>query len=335
VRIAALRSLFRRIVIVSLPLPAATVAVGCGSATGLQSIGDGAGGFAGADMGSGGGAGSTFKPCMPMGCGAVCKPWDYSFGPPGGTISAMQCQAICGQPTITPCVFGSGDAGEVLVACQFGCLTGRRPAGLAEVPPQEQGLGAYFAEIAALEAASVDAFEILARELRHHGAPDSLIRAARRAARDEVRHARMVGALARRCGFTPRSPRIAPQPLKSLEAMAIENAVEGCVRETYGALLATYQARAATSSALRETFSRIAKDETRHATLAWRVAAWLDGRLDREARARVEAARRAAAERIVRSARAELRSDWFDWVGLPGSCVAAQMAGQLRASLWV
>jgi hypothetical protein len=144
----------------------------------------------------------------------------------------------------------------------------------------------------------------------------------------------MVGALARRCGFEPRSFRVEPQPVKSLEAIAIENAVEGCVRETFGALLATYQAEAATSPIVRETFSRIAKDETRHAALAWRVADWLDARLSGEARARVEAARRAAAEEIVGSARAESRHDWFDWVGLPGSAVAGQMARQMRTALW-
>jgi hypothetical protein len=185
-----------------------------------------------------------------------------------------------------------------------------------------------------LEAASVDAFRVLARELRHHGAPKSLVRAAERAARDEIGHARAAGALARRWGVMPRAPRVEPRPVRSLEAIAIENAVEGCVRETFGALLATHQARAAASPRLRETFSRIAKDETRHAALAWRVAQWLDGRLDGEARARVRAARRAAAEGLVRSARAESHRDWCEWIGLPGAGVAERMADQMRASLW-
>jgi hypothetical protein len=215
------------------------------------------------------------------------------------------------------------------------CVTGRRPAGFAEASePVREGFGGYLAELAFLEAASVDAFRVLARELRHHRAPSSLVRAAERAALDEVRHARMMGTLARRCGVTPRTPRIGPRPIRSLEAIAIENAAEGCVRETFGALLASHQARAATSPRVRETFSRIAQDETRHAALAWRVASWLDARLDRDARMRVRTARRNAAEQLVRSARAEARHDWAARAGLPSPCGAAQMAERLGDALW-
>jgi hypothetical protein len=321
----------------SAPLPLALAGLACGSATGIDGVGDGAGGFAGSDPGSGGGGGggSITKPCMASGCGSVCKPWNYSFGPPGGTITMAQCQSICGQLPLTPCTFGLGATGEILVACQYGCLTGRRPAGLVDTSRAErETLGDYFAEIAFLEAASVDAFRVLARELRHHKAPDSLVRAARRAASDEVRHARMATTLARRAGVTPRAPRIEPRSVRTLEAIAIENAAEGCVRETFGALLATHQARAATSADLRRTFARIAKDETRHAALAWRVARWLDGRLDRGARLRVRAARRVAAERLVRAARAESRQPWSDSVGLPGSRLAVKMADGMHAALW-
>jgi hypothetical protein len=58
------------------------------------------------------------------------------------------------------------------------------------------------AEAAWLEAASVDAFRVLRLELRAHSAPRRLLRAASRAARDERRHARAAGALARRFDVT-------------------------------------------------------------------------------------------------------------------------------------
>src|SRR5215208_6791664 len=47
-----------------------------------------------------------------------------------------------------------------------------------------------------LEASSVEAFERLAAELSRYGAPRSLIREARRSARDEVRHALIMRRLA-------------------------------------------------------------------------------------------------------------------------------------------
>jgi hypothetical protein len=61
---------------------------------------------------------------------------------------------------------------------------------------------------------------------------------------------------------------------RSLEQLAVENAVEGCVRETYGALLATWQARAAAEPRVRAMMAAVAVDETRHAQLAWDLDAW-------------------------------------------------------------
>src|SRR6185295_13862649 len=125
---------------------------------------------------------------------------------------------------------GQGD--NLHVTCQFNCGVGRRPPGLEE-PKASAGLGAYFSAMAQLEAASVDAFRILRRELSGHRLPRKLDRAMRRAARDEVRHARRIRALGRRFGGAYVPPAIERRPARSLEAIAIDNAVEGCVRETY------------------------------------------------------------------------------------------------------
>ncbi|MCY1008004.1 hypothetical protein OV079_21085 [Nannocystis pusilla] len=77
-----------------------------------------------------------------------------------------------------------------------------------------------------------------------------------------------------------------PTAVRSLEALARENAVEGCVRETFGALVARYQASVAADEPLRRLFAAIAEDELDHAALAWDVATWLNGQLDEAARAR-------------------------------------------------
>lgn len=130
---------------------------------------------------------------------------------------------------------------QFLVLCNatYGATCGRRPAGFLDCPSPGSGPGAYFATLARLEAASVPAFLALRRELRAHRAPAPLLRAAARAAADEVRHARAMTALARRFGarvFNPPPP--PPAPPRPLLDVAAENAREGCVRETYGAALA-------------------------------------------------------------------------------------------------
>jgi hypothetical protein len=146
-----------------------------------------------------------------------------------------------------------------------------------------------------LEAASVDAFLRLRDELAAHGARPALVREASLAARDEVRHARAVAKLAARYGAAPpERRRVERLAVRDLESVALENAVEGCVRETYGALVATWQGRAARDAAVARAMRRIARDETRHAALAWAVARWAEPRLSRAGRRRVVEARRSA-----------------------------------------
>ncbi len=191
------------------------------------------------------------------------------------------------------------------------CAVGRRPEGYS---PSARGasLGDYLAMAAELEASSVPAFLRLARELRAHGAPRELVSRAVKAARDEVRHARVTRRLAERFGGAPRLPRIGQLPVRSLEAIAEENAREGCVRETFGALVASVQALRATDAGIRAAMEAIAADETEHAELAWDVAAWLETQLD--------GAARDAARRAKRSAYASL----VDFVNATASTRAAE-----------
>jgi hypothetical protein len=199
---------------------------------------------------------------------------------------------------------------------------------------ETRGLGRYFAQLSELEAASVDAFLILGRDLRAHGAPKRLVKATGRAARDEVRHARATRALARRSGGKPQPLPRARAPRRSLEAIAYENAVEGCVRETFGALLATRQADAATDPLVRAAMKRISRDETRHAALSWQVQRWLETRLDAEARARVARARNAAALELLEAVRTETTPGFAERIGLPAAPLAYQLATELASALW-
>ncbi len=191
----------------------------------------------------------------------------------------------------------------VTVACGLCPGVGRRPSGLRASSRSERArtqLGAYFARASRLEAASVFAFERLERELRAYRAPARLVLAARRAALDEVRHARVTAGLARRFGGVAKAPRARALGIRRLELVARENAVEGCVRETFGALVATWQAASARDEGIRSTMARIATDETRHAALAWAVAEWAEGQLGPAARGRIARARKAAVGMLTR-----------------------------------
>lgn len=144
-----------------------------------------------------------------------------------------------------------------------------------------------------------------------------MIQAAHAATADERRHADTIGRLAARRGTAPPAVHVNRGPIRDIEAVPRENAVEGCVRETYGALLACRQAR----------------DETRHAALAWAVDRWSQALLAPAARRRVREARHEAIERLMGARLATLPRDGRAQAGLPGEEEEARMAGALGARL--
>ena len=264
-----------------------------------------------------------------------------------GEVTFETCVAVCeqerGSVEVEVCELVSYDP-EYTEAYLFECAgikldtfcTGRRPAGLASVGGGAGGdsVGGWLAEAAHLEAASVPAFEQLAQQLRALGAPFALVAEARRAARDEIEHARVMGAWARAHGCEPAAVRLRAVAEPDLEALARDNAVEGCVRETWGALLAWVQAGHAEDLELRATLARIARDETRHAELARSIAAWLEPRLSAEARARVRAARDAAVQELRRGAGLGLAEDVRTRLGLPDRELAMGLLDRLQPRLW-
>lgn len=216
------------------------------------------------------------------------------------------------------------------------CVIGRRPDGLCaeDAPHAPTVLGQHFASVARLEAASVPAFLILRAELAAHGAPRSLLRSCERAARDEVRHTRITRRLARRFGGKPAPARIEPRPLRALSAVARENEVEGCVRETFGALVGQWQAERAADAAIRAAMIGIAADELRHAALSWRVRGWAHHDLGRTSRAQLREEQR----RAVRALREELQQEppalLVRAAGLPRAAEALALADRMERELW-
>ncbi len=191
-------------------------------------------------------------------------------------------------------------SGTVKVHCASFPCEGRRTDGVEEPRALDRpGLGAYFAACTYLEAASVHAFARLRTELDAHGAPKSLLDLAWRAERDEIRHTMLVGELARRFGGELEAPGAPTGGVRDLFDIALENAVEGCVRETFGAALACFRAQRAQDASVRAVMQSIARDECEHADLAFRIAAWAEPLLTEDERAAIRTAMRAATEELI------------------------------------
>lgn len=260
-------------------------------------------------------------------------PSDPALFSPGGSVWANvlheDCAAICGSNVDSCNIVRSVDSGTArhFTQCNssYSCpkvgptvVDGRRPAELAlcEISG-ESDVGAFFAEVMQLEAASIDAFAILAAELAAHGAPADLVTAAERAGRDEVRHARMAETLMRRFGGEADRPVVPRRPVRPLREVALENAVEGCVREAYGAFVASWQAGASRDEAVRAVMRRVAADEIKHAELSFAVAAWAEPLLSPIERAEVSAARAAAVATLLHELTVEPSAALREIAGLP------------------
>lgn len=213
---------------------------------------------------------------------------------------------------------------------------GRRPAGLnrRQRSSCRSPLGDHLARAAELEAVSVVAFQVLERELRAHEAPEALLERTREAARDEVEHARVVGRLARRFGGQVSVRTVRVSEVRDLESVALENALEGCVAETWGCLVGMHQARYAANARLRRAYRRIAVDEARHAQLSWDIADWAEQRLTSAALRRISS-RRAQAVRELESAIArESESEPVRQVlGLPSAALSRRLFAHVDRAL--
>jgi hypothetical protein len=284
--------------------------------------------------------------------GDGCKGGSVLY-PCGASLSAQltPCSLCLGSPYLLDCelqdtsgnwltpqapAYDSGTS-PIVAWCQVPLCEGRRPAALLEIAEpvgDAHSAGELLARAAHLEAASVAAFLALARELDAHGAPRALVRRARRAAADEIRHARDVGALARARGAAPYEVRLGRTETRSLLAIAIENAREGCVRETWGAACAVAKSVRAAARDVRVVMERVAEDELGHAALAWDLAAWLESRLSADERVRVALERARAIEELEAQLEHDLPSPWQRELGLPSREQAWRMLAQMRDHVW-
>jgi len=209
------------------------------------------------------------------------------------------------------------------------------PAGLkcASTSAQPSVVAAHLASAAHLEGAAVFAFQAVERELLAHGAPVQLVSRARSAQRDEKRHHSAISGLAIRFGASVPSVEVEPIGIRTLVEMAIENAVEGCVRETYGAAVAALQGESAGNLSVNRVMRAIAVDEAKHASLAWAIDAWARRRLASTERARVEAAREQARIELGAKVREPVPAQLSTSLGLP-TPIAAEHLTRTLSELW-
>lgn len=158
----------------------------------------------------------------------------------------------------------------------------------------------HWARVGAAEHLSIAGFQRFARDLQAHGAPPALLAAARRAAMDESRHARLAFTLASVFAGVPIGPStrgrgvdldldlggdVDGPPRRSLGELALATAQEGCTVETLSACLLDGALRGATDPVIAAVLRRMRGDEERHAALAWGSLRWMLSRDPRMATA--------------------------------------------------
>jgi hypothetical protein len=199
----------------------------------------------------------------------------YPSGPDEDGPRACQPQWVCGRPFLVRAEARVAEL-EVSDAWLGDLVVAPDVARLAAAERERNA--ALWSRLALLEHASIAAFARFSLQLLGLGAPPQLIEECTAALVDETAHARLCFAMA--SAYAGRA--LGPGKLdvaNSLDCGSLEEIVdlvivEGCFGETGAALEALAAADTAQDPAVRDAFSRIAKDEQRHAELAFRFLRW-------------------------------------------------------------
>jgi hypothetical protein len=225
-----------------------------------------------------------------------------------------ECRKLCGAGgrltgcRVHPMRAGSDEGGHAMptgraVVCDQvpSCPGGRAPTEVDLSAPVRAAShdGAFWAAVARMEAVSIASFLRLAGELRAHGAPRGLIARAALAARQEQVHATRIAGVAVRLGAELPEVPVLSLDVRALEAVALENEVEGCVHERWSAAVVAHQAAALPELSAR--LQPIAVDEAQHAQLALDVGRWLRDRHGPRLAGRLDAAREEARASLLGS----------------------------------
>jgi hypothetical protein len=198
----------------------------------------------------------------------------------------------------------------------------------------------YWQAAALMEHASIAAFARFTLQLLQLGAPLELTLESQRAMRDETEHASRCFTLAARYAGSPLGPTalgmagaFEEESMASIVRLAFR---EGCLGETCAALEASEALAAATDRAVCETLELIARDERRHAELAWHFIAWAleqDGAGEVRAVLKAEVRRLRAEQAETGSPSAGCRSTALESLLSHHGIVSAEHRGALRTAV--
>lgn len=262
--------------------------------------------------------------------------------PAGTELSSADCSQLCLSVQCAgenkKCHVEDLPLKEKAVVCEHvgfdGCaVAGRPPAGL-EVPAERPRTArAVFAKMAHEEAASVLSFDELAAFLEQAGAPARLVKRARKAAREETRHARIAAALA---GLDAAPvPKVAARQVPlTLAQLAEENLCDGCINEAASAVATLTQAERAGDLTTRRLLAQVAEDELGHAELSWELHAWLVPKLTDGERVALRAAGLKKAAAMLRFEGHGLPAEVRAETGLPGDEDVRAQTRLLFDELW-
>ncbi len=244
----------------------AALAVACGSESTPTADAGGASGDAAADGAKGDGATND---------GAT---GDGSVDDGSTTFDASSSDAPFDSPSVRRPFLVRSVPRATPVALRDDWMAARAMTAAAVDEATSRALAAAYLKDATEEHASIAAFARFSMLLLAVGAPADLVAACQRAGSDEIEHAKIAFALARRYGGEVAGP----GPLEIHDALTartlldvvVLTAHEGCVGETLGAAIAREQAAVATDPDVKRALEKIHKDEIRHAELAWRFVRW-------------------------------------------------------------
>ena len=214
-------------------------------------------------------------------------------------------------------------------------VPGRMPNGLALIESETQNaLGNYFAHMAAMESAAMTAFDYLAQELEFYAAPHHLIQMAHEAINEEAEHAALARLLTEAYDGANYKIEIKPFQLRSFFEIALENAVEGCVNETFAAALGYWQQEHAVLETFKQVIAHITEEESKHAALSWEIHEWAFPQLSINEQQQIRQAQLNAIERLEQTFMVEEESSLRQALGMPDRDQVQALLKQLRTELW-
>jgi hypothetical protein len=150
------------------------------------------------------------------------------------------------------------------------------------LPGDQRAAHEIWRQRASAEWASVAAFDELAEQLAACEAPASLRERAWAAAEDEMKHTLIAGGIAAAYADTPivveppaGERRPAAMGAAGWQRLLVESWLDGCVNEGIAAACAEAEAKQAKMPGVAAGLAEIARDEARHAGLAWDVITWM------------------------------------------------------------